>query len=620
MIKIEKISFSIGGRKLLDTGNITIPSGHKVGVVGRNGTGKTTLFGLIKEDLELESGQINIPKNAKIGDVQQEVSENNLSVIDTILAADEERETLLKRAKTEKDPDQIAEMQIRLEDIGAWSAEARASTILKGLGFNEEDNHLPCQSFSGGWRMRISLAAVLFNQPDLLLLDEPTNYLDLEGTIWLENYLGTYPHTVLVISHDRNLLNNCVNSILHLEDKNLTYYSGNYEKFAETRMAQLENKFSEIKKQDKTRQHLQSFVDRFRYKAKKAKQAQSRLKALSKLKTISLPNERALRKILFPSPDKLASPLLSIENGSTGYNGKAVLSNLNLRIDHDEKIALLGKNGEGKSTLSKLLADRIPLLSGSLIRSSKLRIGYFSQHQTDELRKDETPFDHLSRARPNKSISERKKILGSFGIGSDQSELQVLAMSGGQKARLLLLLATLDNPHLLILDEPTNHLDIESREALIEALTKFSGAVILVSHDFHLLSLVSEKLWLVKNGVVCPYEEDLESYRSDILIKKHGKRSKASKNSDSKKENQKRLLVHKAEVKKCEDRVEKLLNMRKKVADILSDQDLYSVEKLKDLENWNKKFSEIDEAINRAENLWIQAQQNFEKIKLSANK
>jgi ATP-binding cassette subfamily F protein 3 len=620
MIKIEKISFSIGGRKLLDTGNITIPSGHKVGVVGRNGTGKTTLFGLIKEDLELESGQINIPKNAKIGDVQQEVSENNLSVIDTILAADEERETLLKRAKTEKDPDQIAEMQIRLEDIGAWSAEARASTILKGLGFNEEDNHLPCQSFSGGWRMRISLAAVLFNQPDLLLLDEPTNYLDLEGTIWLENYLGTYPHTVLVISHDRNLLNNCVNSILHLEDKNLTYYSGNYEKFAETRMAQLENKFSEIKKQDKTRQHLQSFVDRFRYKAKKAKQAQSRLKALSKLKTISLPNERALRKILFPSPDKLASPLLSIENGSTGYNGKAVLSNLNLRIDHDEKIALLGKNGEGKSTLSKLLADRIPLLSGSLIRSSKLRIGYFSQHQTDELRKDETPFDHLSRARPNKSISERKKILGSFGIGSDQSELQVLAMSGGQKARLLLLLATLDNPHLLILDEPTNHLDIESREALIEALTKFSGAVILVSHDFHLLSLVSEKLWLVKNGVVCPYEEDLESYRSDILIKKHGKRSKASKNSDSKKENQKRLLVHKAEVKKCEDRVEKLLNMRKKVADILSDQDLYSVEKLKELENWNKKFSEIDEAINRAEKLWIQAQKNFEKIKLSANK
>ena len=620
MIKIEKISFSIGGRKLLDTGNITIPSGHKVGVVGRNGTGKTTLFGLIKEDLELESGQINIPKNAKIGDVQQEVSENNLSVIDTILAADEERETLLKRAKTEKDPDQIAEMQIRLEDIGAWSAEARASTILKGLGFNEEDNHLPCQSFSGGWRMRISLAAVLFNQPDLLLLDEPTNYLDLEGTIWLENYLGTYPHTVLVISHDRNLLNNCVNSILHLEDKNLTYYSGNYEKFAETRMAQLENKFSEIKKQDKTRQHLQSFVDRFRYKAKKAKQAQSRLKALSKLKTISLPNERALRKILFPSPDKLAPPLLSIENGSTGYNGKAVLSNLNLRIDHDEKIALLGKNGEGKSTLSKLLADRIPLLSGSLIRSSKLRIGYFSQHQTDELRKDETPFDHLSRARPNKSISERKKILGSFGIGSDQSELQVLAMSGGQKARLLLLLATLDNPHLLILDEPTNHLDIESREALIEALTKFSGAVILVSHDFHLLSLVSEKLWLVKNGVVCPYEEDLESYRSDILIKKHGKRSKASKNSDSKKENQKRLLAHKAEVKKCEDRVEKLLNMRKKVADILSDQDLYSVEKLKDLENWNKKFSEIDEAINRAEKLWIQAQQNFEKIKLSANK
>ena len=612
MIKIEKILFSIGGRKLLDTGNITIPSGHKIGVVGRNGTGKTTLFGLIKGDLELESGQIILPKNAKINDVKQEVSENDLSVLETILAADEERETLLKQSKTEKDPDRIAEIQIRLEDIGAWSAEARASTILKGLGFNEEDNHLPCKSFSGGWRMRISLAAVLFNQPDLLLLDEPTNYLDLEGTIWLENYLATYPHTVLVISHDRNLLNNCVNSILHLEDKNLTYYSGNYEKFAETRMAQLESKLSEIKKQDKTRQHLQSFVDRFRYKAKKAKQAQSRLKALGKLKTISLPKERALKKILFPAPEELASPLVSIEDGSTGYNNKPILSKLNLRIDFDDKIALLGKNGEGKSTLSKLLANRVPLLSGSLIKSSQLRIGYFSQHQTDELRKGETPFEHLSRARPSKSVSERKKILGGFGIGSDQSELKVSAMSGGQKARLLLLLATLDNPHLLILDEPTNHLDIESREALIEALTKFSGAVILVSHDFHLLSLVSDKLWLVNNGTVCPYEEDLETYRSDILLNKSRKNLKTPKNSGDKKEFQKKVLAYKSEVKKCEDRLEKLQNMKKKVADILSSQALYADEKLKELEKWNKKLSEINEAIKRAEDLWIQAQERME--------
>ena len=409
MIKIEKISFSIGGRKLLDTGNITIPSGHKIGVVGRNGTGKTTLFELIKGDLELESGQIIIPKNEKIGDVKQEVSENDLSVIETILAADEEREALLKQSETEKDPDRISEIQLRLEDIGAWSAEARASTILKGLGFDEEDNHRPCKSFSGGWRMRISLAAVLFNQPELLLLDEPTNYLDLEGTIWLENYLATYPYTVLIISHDRNLLNNCVNSILHLEDKNLTYYSGNYEKFAETRLAQLESKLSEIKKQDKTRQHLRSFVDRFRYKATKAKQAQSRLKALNKLKTISLPKERALKKILFPAPEELASPLVSIENGSTGYNNKAVLTKLNLRIDFDDKIALLGKNGEGKSTLSKLLANRIPLLSGSLTKSSQLRIGYFSQHQTDELRKTKHPSNTYHELDPVKVYQKEKK-------------------------------------------------------------------------------------------------------------------------------------------------------------------------------------------------------------------
>ena len=492
MIKIEKISFSIGGRKLLDTGNISIPTRHKVGVVGRNGTGKTTLFDLIKGNRELESGKIYVPRNTKIGDVQQEVSENNLSVLETILAADEERETLIKQSSTEKDPIRIAEIQMRLEDIDAWSAEARASTILKGLGFDEKDNNLPCKSFSGGWRMRISLAAVLFNQPDLLLLDEPTNYLDLEGTIWLQNYLITYPHTVLIISHDRDLLNNCVNSILHLEDKNLNFYSGNYEKFAETRLAKFESKLSEIKKQDKTREHLQSFVDRFRYKAKKAKQAQSRLKALSRLKTITLPKEKALRKISFPSPEELPSPLISIEDGSTGYENKTILSKLNLRIDHDEKIALLGKNGEGKSTLSKLLAEKIPLFSGSIVKSPKLRIGYFSQHQTDELRKDETPFDHLSRARPTKSIAERKTILGTYGIGAEQSELSVSNLSGGQKARLLLLLATLDSPHLLILDEPTNHLDIESREALIEALTKFTGAVILVSHDFHLLSLVTE--------------------------------------------------------------------------------------------------------------------------------
>ena len=618
MIKIEKILFSIGGRKLLDTGNITIPSGHKIGVVGRNGTGKTTLFRLIKGDLELESGQIILPKNAKIDDVKQEVSENDLTVLETILAADKERETLIKQSKIEKDPDRIAEIQIRLEDIGAWSAEARASTILKGLGFNEEDNHLPCKSFSGGWRMRMSLAAVLFNQPDLLLLDEPTNYLDLEGTIWLENYLATYPHTVLVISHDRNLLNNCTNSILHLEDKNLTYYSGNYEKFAETRMAQLESKLSEIKKQDKTRQHLQSFVDRFRYKATKAKQAQSRLKALSKLKTISLPKERALKEIRFPDPEELASPLVAIEDGSTGYNKKAVLTKLNLRIDFSDKIALLGKNGEGKSTLSKLLADRISLFNGSLTKSSKLRIGYFSQHQTDELRKNEIPFEHLSRARPNKSVSERKKILGGFGIGSDQSELKVSAISGGQKARLLLLLATLDNPHLLILDEPTNHLDIESREALIEALTKFSGAVVLVSHDFHLLSLVSDKLWLVKNGSVRPYEEDLENYRADILIKKPRNRSKLPKNSADKKEFQKKILFHKSELKKCEDRLDKLQSMKNKVANILSDKNLYLDKKVEELENWNKKFAEIEVAIKRAESLWMQAQQNLDDIEHSA--
>jgi len=464
--------------------------------------------------------------------------------------------------------------------------------------------------------MRISLAAVLFNQPDLLLLDEPTNYLDLEGTIWLQNYLITYPHTVLIISHDRDLLNNCVNSILHLEDQNLNFYSGNYEKFADTRLAKLESKLSEIKKQDKTREHLQSFVDRFRYKAKKAKQAQSRLKALSRLKTITLPKEKALRKISFPSPEELPSPLISIECGSTGYENKTILSKLNLRIDHDDKIALLGKNGEGKSTLSKLLAEKIPLFSGSIVKSPKLKIGYFSQHQSDELRKDETPFDHISRARPTKSIAERKTILGAYGIGAEQSGLSVSNLSGGQKARLLLLLATLDSPHLLILDEPTNHLDIESREALIEALTKFTGAVILVSHDFHLVSLVAEQLWLVKDGGVTTYIDDLATYRSDILKTERGERTETPSKNKKSADIQQRVLAYKADVRKCEERLNKLQEMKNKVTSILADQSLYSSGNIKELEKWNKKFSEINQAIERAEDLWFKAHERMESASL----
>ncbi|MFZ8946402.1 MAG: ABC-F family ATP-binding cassette domain-containing protein, partial [Paracoccaceae bacterium] len=403
MLTISDISYSVEGRPLFEGASATIPDGHKVGLVGRNGTGKTTLFNLIKGELTLEGGSISLPSRARIGGVAQEVPGNDISLLNTVLAADTERAALLEESTTATDPDRIAEIQTRLNDIDAWSAEARAASILRGLGFDSAAQAMPCSAFSGGWRMRVALAGVLFAAPDLLLLDEPTNYLDLEGAIWLENYLVKYPHTVIVISHDRGLLNRSVQSILHLEDRKLTFYSGPYDTFAKTRAARLANAEAEAKKQDARHAHLQSYVDRFRYKADKARQAQSRLKAIARLEPITRTQEAALKRFSFPEPEELSPPILRVESGVVGYGGKSVLSHLDLRIDQDDRIALLGQNGQGKSTLAKLISDRLKPMAGQIFRSSKLRIGYFAQHQVDELYVDETPLDHLRRLRPSKT-------------------------------------------------------------------------------------------------------------------------------------------------------------------------------------------------------------------------
>jgi len=463
--------------------------------------------------------------------------------------------------------------------------------------------------------MRVALAGVLFSQPDLLLLDEPTNYLDLEGAIWLETYLARYPHTVIIVSHDRGLLNRAVGSILHLEDRKLTFYQGNYDTFANTRAARLAAAESEAKKQEARRAHLQSYVDRFRYKADKAKQAQARIKMISKMQPISTPQEAALRRFTFPEPEELQPPILRLDHASVGYDGPPVLKNLDLRIDQDDRIALLGQNGQGKSTLSKLIADRLTPCAGSIVRSTKLRIGYFAQHQVDELHLDETPLEHLRRLRPDPTPAKLRAMLGGFGIGAEQADTQVGRLSGGQKARLSLMLATLDAPHLLILDEPTNHLDIESREALVEALTQYSGAVILVSHDMHLLSLVADRLWLVKDGHVSPYNDDLESYRA--LLLNTGANSQKSSEGKQKSPKPKRasrdeILVLRAEVRKCEDRMEKLHDMHEKLSAKLADPSLYEDDKVADLAVWNRKFAEVIQAIERAETLWIEAQDKLE--------
>jgi ATP-binding cassette subfamily F protein 3 len=612
MIKLHDISYSVEGRPLLENASATIPAGHKVGLVGRNGTGKTTLFRLIRGELSLETGSIELPRQARIGGVAQEVPGNDISLLDTVLAADTERAELLAEAERADDPNRIAEIQTRLADIAAWSAEGRASSILKGLGFSPEKQQMPCSAFSGGWRMRVALAAVLFAQPDLLLLDEPTNYLDLEGAIWLESYLAKYPHTVIIVSHDRGLLNRAVGSILHLEERKLTFYQGAYDTFAKTRAARLASAEAEAKRQDARRAHLQSYVDRFRYKADKAKQAQSRLKMIAKLEPITRPQEAALRRFSFPEPEELSPPIVRVENGTVGYEDTAILSRLDLRIDQDDRIALLGQNGEGKSTLSKLISGRLNPMAGRVVTSNKLRIGYFAQHQVDELFIDETPLDHIRRLRPEKTPAQLRAILGGFGIGAEQADTEVGRLSGGQKARLSLLLATIDAPHLLILDEPTNHLDIESREALVEALTAYSGAVVLVSHDMHLLSLVADRLWLVKGGRVTPYDDDLDTYRSQLLSGDKPTPKAPNDKPKVKKASRDEILALRAEVRKCEDRVEKLMEMHEKLSAKLADPELYSDKHIADLEVWNKKFAEVEEAMSRAETLWVTAQERLD--------
>ena len=617
MIKLHDISYSVEGRPLLDNASATIPAGHKVGLVGRNGTGKTTLFRLIRGELSLETGSIELPRQARIGGVAQEVPGNDISLLDTVLAADAERADLLAEAERADDPNRIAEIQTRLADIDAWSAEGRASSILKGLGFSPEKQQMPCSAFSGGWRMRVALAAVLFAQPDLLLLDEPTNYLDLEGAIWLESYLAKYPHTVIIVSHDRGLLNRAVGSILHLEDRKLTFYQGAYDTFAKTRAARLASAEAEAKRQNARRAHLQSYVDRFRYKADKAKQAQSRLKMIAKLEPITRPQEAALRRFSFPEPEELSPPIVRVENGTVGYEDTAILSRLDLRIDQDDRIALLGQNGEGKSTLSKLISGRLNPMAGHVLASNKLRIGYFAQHQVDELFVDETPLDHIRRLRPEKTPAQLRAILGGFGIGAEQADTEVGRLSGGQKARLSLLLATIDAPHLLILDEPTNHLDIESREALVEALTAYSGAVVLVSHDMHLLSLVADRLWLVKGGRVTPYDDDLDTYRSQLLSGDKPTTKATGDKPKVKKASRDEILALRAEVRKCEGRLEKLMEMHEKLSAKLADPELYSDKNIADLEVWNKKFAEVEEAMSRAETLWVTAQ---EKLDTAENK
>jgi ATP-binding cassette subfamily F protein 3 len=519
MLTIDDLTIRIAGRTLMEGASARIPAGARVGLVGRNGTGKTTLFNVIAGDLAPEHGSVALPPRWRIGRLAQEAPDGPESLIEVVLKAHTERTALLVEAETAQDPHRIAEIQTRLADIGAHAAPARAAAILSGLGFSATDQERPCAEFSGGWRMRVGLAATLFAEPDLLLLDEPTNYLDLEGTLWLRDHLARYPHTMIVISHDRDLLDRAVGHILSLEAGKLLLYRGGYSAFEHQRRERLTLDQKMIKKQEAQRKHLQAFVDRFRAKATKARQAQSRLKMLAKLEPIVSLVTEEVRPIHFPAPEKVLSPpIVATDNVEVGYEpGHPVLSGLTLRIDNDDRIALIGANGNGKSTLVKLIAGRLAPMQGTIIRAPTLKIGYFAQHQLDELEPEASPYHHLRRLMPDAPEAKVRARVGAIGFSGLAADNAVKNLSGGEKARLLLGLATFAAPHLVILDEPTNHLDIDSRAALIEAINDFPGAVMLVSHDRHLLEACADRLWLVHGGRIAPFDGDLDDYRRHVL-------------------------------------------------------------------------------------------------------
>ena len=526
MLQINDLTFDSWGRRFFDHASVSIPVGAKVGLVGRNGVGKSTLFKLILDQLHAGDGEIGYPKQARIGSVDQEHPATPVPLIDTVLAADEERAALLHELET-ADPERMGDIYGRLSEIGADRAPSRAAEILSGLGFSNDDLTRPMAEFSGGWRMRVALAAALFAEPDLLLLDEPTNYLDLEGALWLESRLKKYPYTAVIISHDREILNNSCDHILHLLDGKLTLYVGGYDQFERQREEKARLQEATKAKVEAQRAHLQSFVDRFRAKASKATQAQSRLKMLAKLPPVSAVVIEHTAPFLLPSPERpLAPPLVRLEGVATGYaDGPPILKGLNLRLDLDDRIGLLGVNGAGKSTFAKLVAGALEPLAGELKRSARLKVGWFHQHQIEALDPNDTPLDIIRREMPEASEASRRSRLAQYGLGHEKVETSVANLSGGERARLLLNLVAAEKPHLLILDEPTNHLDIDSRRALLDALNDYEGAVILITHDRSLMELVADRLWLASDGTIAPYDGDMDDYARFVIerAKKAGK-------------------------------------------------------------------------------------------------
>lgn len=609
MLALNDITFRIAGRTLLDKTSLSIPSGYRIGLVGLNGTGKSTLFKLIAGELELDSGKITIAPNIKIGMVRQDLPDDNTSLLDVVLAADTERSELLAQTETVTDPMAIADVYARLDDIDAYNAPARASIILAGLGFNQAAQQKPISDFSGGWRMRVALAAALFRDPDLLMLDEPTNHLDFEAIIWLENYLASYTKTLIIISHDRDILNKTATHIVHLDQLKLTSYTGNYDQFEILRAQKLYNQQALFEKQQAQKKKMMAFVDRFRAKASKARQAQSRLKAIEKMDMVdAILAERAI-SFTFPEPEELPPPMITLDNVDIGYEaGKPILKNLNLRIDMEDRIALLGANGNGKSTFIKLLSGTLQPLKGQVNRSSKLRVGYFAQHQTEEMDMKSTAYELLKEAMPNTPESKVRGILGRFNFDKHKADTKVEELSGGEKARLLFCLMSHDAPHIMLLDEPTNHLDMEAREALMQALNNYHGCVILVSHDPHLVECVADQLWLIKDAKCTPYNGDLDAYRNLIIEQRKTERSEAKKSARNAKVKQKKGHKETNSLEKIEKELERLNSEKDRLENEMTlPKALESHKYMNDLLD---AYNAIKIELEKTEHIWIKIQED----------
>jgi ATP-binding cassette subfamily F protein 3 len=619
MLTLSEVTYRVGGRtgrRLLDQANAQIWEGSKVGLVGRNGAGKSTLLDLVRGALQPDDGTIELPRGHRIGYLAQEAPRGAATPLETVLAADRERTRLLAEREAGAEPLRIAEIETRLVEIGAHAAPSRAARILAGLGFDERAQRATVSDLSGGWRMRVALAAILFAEPDLLLLDEPTNHLDLEAALWLEGFLHNYRRTLILVSHDRHFLNAATTLTLHLDRGKLILYSGGFDAYMRARTEAARGLEAMARRQEAERQRLQAFVDRFRAKASKARQAQSRIKALARLEPIVLSATEPPPRIRFPDPPDLRPPLIALDRVSVGYvPGEPVLSRLDLRLDPDDRIALIGANGNGKTTLARLLAGRLTPFGGQITRSPRLACGFFAQHQIEEMRPEASPFDHLAALMPNALPEAVRARLGSFGFGQEKAFLPVEDLSGGERARLNLALVTHHAPALLILDEPTNHLDIESREVLVQAINDFSGAVVLVSHDKHLLELIADRLWLVADGTVRPFDGDVEDYRRLVLERNGLADGTRSKGPGSRREARRLAAERRRELdplrqkaRRAEEEVARLIRERDVLDRSLAQQGngISPSEAL-------KRRAELVRLIERAETEWLTAAEAIEQ-------